>query len=306
MDVTISLNDGAIVGEKGYLGSISLCNAFRNRGHNLQVVSPVDIHIENNTVTARKIYRSYGASGKFQLEDGKVPLSGDVFFVYGLGENNGPRTTSSFMSSLYPLENQFRKVLNSAEATSYEEKGKQNRFFMENGLPSIPTFDVKSSSDLVNLLSSYEGIIAKPNVGFMGKGVRYITDIKSAKSIEDFHNYTFQTCVHADEERRYMFLDNKLIIRRALKRPGNPGEESYGRMDLIEGYPQEEETSRKIIEKIGMFFGSVDFRGDPGKRSYLLEVNGSGTGVEYDDEKLTNCYNVSGLVVKAVGEKMSE
>ena len=82
---------------------------------------------------------------------------------------------------------------------------------------------------------------------------------------------------------------------------GEPGRERCTNVDLMEGIPREIEIARKVIEKTGMFYGAVDFRGQ-----YVLEINGSGTGVAPPTTaNETDSYNLSDPIVQAVERKFS-
>jgi glutathione synthase/RimK-type ligase-like ATP-grasp enzyme len=308
MDVTISLNGGALVRSQGFMGSRFLCEAFVKRGHNLRAINPEDIYNEScnekGCFYSRRTFSYDSSNDSFFESERDFKLSGDVFFVYGLGEDSSnPVISQKFMNQLFDLEAYYDYVLNSANATSYENKLKQQSFLKREGFPVIPSFDVGSFLDLECLIISEGGVIAKPHVGFLGKGVLYAGSSADLPIDFDFGNYVFQKFVPATEERRYLFLDNNLLLQRRVQRSGPFGREVYGGVDLIEGPKRERDLARRIMDSVGMFYGSVDFRGEG--QSYVLEVNGSGTGVAPpDDGDLRDCYNLSGPIVKAVERKL--
>lgn len=300
MDVTISLNEGARIyyeedsEKEGYLGGVFLARAFANRGHNVSIVHPRDVNKNNKGVFTRNLY-SFSRENGFVKSNENVLLKGDVFFVYGLGEDKeSSKITSDFMNLLYPLEAQYGLMLNSAESTSYESKDKLKTL----DLPFVPGFDISSKRDLCSLLKSGEKVIAKPNVGFQGIGIRFLEGIKNISIIsgDSLGDYVYQKYVPANEERRYIFLDNELIIRRRIEKRGSPGNEVCTNVNLMEGYEQEIDIARNAIEQCQMFYAAVDFRGD-----YVLEINGSGTGIAPPTVKnQMDSYNLGWPIVQAV------
>ncbi|MEK6871953.1 MAG: hypothetical protein AABX16_03555, partial [Nanoarchaeota archaeon] len=240
---------------------------------------------------------------KFTLKDNQFHkkvdnelLTGDVFFVYSLGEEMSFASSKKFLESLYQLERQFNVVLNSAESTSYENKSKQKKL----NFPWIPGFDVQTAKELSDLVSSGEKIIAKPLIGLCGQGVVYLGGINDLNKICDISQFLFEKYIPASEERRYIFLDGQCIIRRKIGKDGSPGKERCTSVDLTEGNERELKIARNIIHFLGMFYGAVDFRGD-----YLLEVNGSGTGVAPPTaSNEVDSYNLSNPIVQAVERKI--
>ena len=305
MKVTLSLCKDAVntYRQKGisggkYLGSRFLTNSFISRGHDVQIINPLDVSEHAGEIFSKRTFNFSGCPG-FYREETNSPLSGDVFFVYGLGEEEGLEVSQNFLRALYGLEKQYQHVLNSAESTSYEFKPKQKSL----DLPWIPSFEIGSKLDLVSLIQFGEKIIAKPIMGFGGQGISFLDKVEDIDPIAEkgLSNFFYERFVPADEERRYVFLNNQNILRRVCKREGSPGRERNSSVDFIEGIPEEIETAKRIVSNIGMFFCAIDFRGN-----YLLEINGSGTGMappEGDsDTQKTFLYNLSGPVVKAVEE----
>jgi len=303
MNITFSLNEKArtsSIGNKtieGYIGSGSLVRAFANRGHILNIIHPNDLYKINDEIYSKNIY-GFDNNVGFYKKDVRCLLSGDVFFVYGLGEDNDLDISKNFMNYLYQIEKQFNLVLNSAESTSYEFKPKQKTL----DLPWIPKFQVNSKNDLVSLVKYNEKIIAKPTIGFAGKGVHYIGNIDDIDFIpsHQINYYVYEKFLPAREERRYLFLDNQLIIRRKIGKTGYPGKEEVISVDLFEGIDREIKLSKKIISNLEMFYGSVDFRGE-----YLLEINGSGTGVAPPTiNGQEDCYNIPYIILQAIERKV--
>ena len=309
MKVTLSLCKDAIevYNQKGisggkYLGSRFLIYSFLNRGHDLQVINPSDISENSGEIFSKRAFNFNKSQGLYG-EKTNSSLSGDVFFVYDLGEEEGLDVSQNFLKSLYGLEKQYLHVLNSAESTSYEFKPKQKSL----DLPWIPGFEVNSKLDLVSLIQSGEKIIAKPIMGFGGQGISFLDKLKDIEPLVEkgLSNFFYEKFVPADEERRYIFLNNQNIVKRVCKREGFPGKEKTSSVDFIEGISEEIETARKIVSNTGMFFCAIDFRGN-----YLLEINGSGTGMAPPEGNLdiqkTFLYNLSGPVVKAVEKHVKD
>lgn len=279
--------------ESGYLGSKFLAKTFIDRGHDLHIVHPSDLTERKEGVYAKKTYSFIG--NQFRERSRDEPLFGDVFFVYGLEEEAGPVESKRFMDLLFRIDNGqfFGHVLNDAESTSYEYKPKQKSL----RLPWPITFRVDSRKDLASLLENNE-MIAKPSIGARSQGIVPLFRPEDVDSIPegDTDKYVFESFIDASEERRYVFLDNQLILRRRALKRGLPGAETFEGIDLFEGIPGEIEIARKAVDMTGMFYCAVDFRGD-----FLLEINGSGTGVapptigsEFDS------YNLSSPIVRAV------
>lgn len=296
MDVYLSLSAGVQRSREGYLGSRFLSNAFVERGHNLRVVFPTDIYEKKGIISFKREFVFDGTD--FQQENVSEITEGDLFFVYSLGEEGGFNASGKFMDLLYPLESQFGIMLNSAKSTSYEYKPKQKSL----DLPWIPGFDVHSRQDLTDLLDSGEKLIAKPSIGLRGEGVLFLGQSSDVTKIPEYliGNYFFEKFVHSREERRYIFLDGQLIIRRKVRKEGLPGKESFAAVDLMEGNPREIEIAKRAVKETGMFYCGIDFRGD-----YLLEINGSGTGVAPPTiGNEMDSYNLSSPIVQATERKL--
>ena len=302
MDITLSLSREAInlyknkgIGGTGDIDARFLADSFVNRGHNLKIVDPSEIIESKEEVYANKIVYCRKKEGLLCDEKKNQILSGDVFFVYNIGEQRSLDISKNFLNSLYPLERQYSHVLNDAESTSYEFKPKQKTL----NLPWIPDFEVNSKSDLVSLVKSEGNIIAKPSVGAMGQGIVFLNTLEEVNAVckKGVSNYFFEKFVPANEERRYIFLDNQFILGRRTGKAGLPGKERVSSIDFMEGNKKELEIAREAVSKTGMFFCTVDFRGD-----YLLEINGSGTGMMPPkvENKQTDIYDLSGPVVMAV------
>jgi len=309
MNVTLSLNEGArtsyrdnVSGENGYVGSIFLATEFANHGHDLSVVHPQDLFQVEKDVCAQRVYGFTPENGFVEAKNSSRKVESDVFFVYGLGEDqDGVEVPKRFMNLLYGLEGQCGLVLNSADSTSYEFKGSRKGI---EDYPWIPNYSIGSKRDITDLLESGIDLIAKPKLGILGRGVEFLSRGQPIPSeiASGYDSYIFEKFVPANEERRYIFLDGNLILRRRIERTGSPGKEVYANVDLMGGIESEERIARELIFKIGMFYGAIDFRGD-----YLLEINGSGTGVAPPTiEGNQDAYNLSSPIVQAVERKVGE
>lgn len=302
MNITLSLNSEAInlyqkygitvVPEVDYLDSRCLADSFINRGHNLRIVNPEDVFEKEQAIYSKKVFnfKSYEVFS----EEKNCHLEGDVFFVYHLGEESGVDISKKFMNSLYTLEKQYKHVINSAESTSYEFKPKQKKL----DLPWIPGFNIQSKKDLVSLIKASEKIIAKPCIGKASMDILLLEKSEDVNLVcqKGISNFLYEKFIPDNEERRYVFLDNQYIIGRKAIKGGLPAKEKIISIDIMEGNPNEIKIARDIVSKTGMFFCAVDFRG-----KYLLELNGSGTGMSPPSVgKQLDLYNLSGPVVMAV------
>lgn len=301
MNITLSLDEECIdyfnevKTSRSYFGSLSLADAFNDKNHKLKIVHPSDVYKKNNMIFSKRIFSFDKILGFNQIKSNSY-LSGDVFFIYGLGEDKeNPEISKKFMNYLYLLENQYFRVLNSAESTYYEFKPNQKKL----NFPWIPHFEVKSKNNLEELILE-EKIIAKPCVGCASRGILYLSNKDDLEKINNIEDYLYERFIPAEEERRYIFLDNELMVRRKMKKYGIPGDEIVFDVNLFEGDDTEINIAKEVMRKIGMFYGAVDFRGD-----YILEVNGSGTGVAPPTIKnKEDLYNLSSSIVKAVEKEL--
>jgi glutathione synthase/RimK-type ligase-like ATP-grasp enzyme len=301
MRVTLTLNQEIrdyVLGRdcKGtYEGSLSLLGAFQDRGHDVRVVHPNHFGVVNGMPISGESYNFDGE--RFMPVEKDRVLYGDVFFLYGLGEDlEDVSMTTRFIDLLPSVERTYGNVINSPESTRFDLKSEQRKL----NLPWIPSFDVKNSGDLVDLLENGERIIAKPNVGYLGQGIVYLEGKDSIGKIKEgkIGEYIFERFVPSTFERRYAFLDGDFIFARKLLKSGQPGREEIRGAKLISGDEDEREIARRAMEMTGMFFGCLDFRGE-----YALEINGSGTGVNRHRFDRTLIYDISRDVVKAVEKK---
>ncbi|MEX0920311.1 MAG: hypothetical protein WDZ69_01880 [Candidatus Pacearchaeota archaeon] len=277
----------------GYMSSRFLASAFVRRGHDLRVVHPSDLFEKGGNIFTRHTYSF--RDDLFRPEEKNSIISGDVFFVYSLDEER-PDSSQRYLDFLYPLEKQVNLMLNSAESTSYEHKPKQKTL----NLPWIPDFDVRNEKDLTDLLDYGERIIAKPKIGSAGNGIHFLEDIADVSLVKNnLQGHLYERFVPANEERRYIFLDNQFIIGRRTLKEGAPGKEEVVGIDLMEGDSREIDIARGVVNSLDMFFCSIDFRDN-----YLLEINGSGTGIAPPTvNKNRDSYNLSSPVVQAVERK---
>lgn len=302
MDVTLSLDEECINYFNGiddlkrsYFGSLCLADAFNYRNHKLKIIHPNDIYKKNNMIFSKRVFSFDRILGFNKIESNSY-LSGDLFFIYGLGEDKeNPKISRKFMDYLYLLENQYFRILNSAESTSYEFKPKQKTL----RFPWIPHFEVKSKNDLEELVLE-EKIIAKPCIGCASRGILYLSNKGDLEKIDNINDYLYERFIPAEEERRYIFLNNELMVRRKMKKYGIPGNEIVVDVNLFEGNDMEVNIAKEVMRKIGMFYGAVDFRGN-----YILEINGSGTCVcPPTIENKNDDYNLSSSIVEAVEKEL--
>jgi len=277
MKVCLSINSdvgGTLTSENlWYPATATLVEEFIQRGHDLTLVHPEELKKREGKVWAERVLTKRGE----RLVEGEGRyIRPDVFFIRSLGENtsNPEITTKRLLETLSPLENEGIAVYNSVAATKYEDKALQKGL----NLPFIPGYDISSLDELTRLIEREErGVIAKPIIGFRARGVVYLKskeDItRTFESDENVKSYLFEEFIPDREERRYIFIDGKIVIKRVMQREGEPGNEIFGRRTFNPNPDLKElKVVHQAIEQTGMFYGCVDFRG-----AHVLEINGSGT-----------------------------
>jgi hypothetical protein len=273
-----------------YGSSASLIKEFVLRGHNVYTI--LTNKTEENSKTNQVFAPHYLHTIEGFEYSGTFPISGDLFFVRSLCEDH-PSNSLGFMNHLSKIEKQVGLMVNTSLSTSYENKKEQKKL----DLPFIPSFEVNSKKDLENLLN-FEQIIAKPLLGAMGSGVKYLEGITSSDLIpeEDLGSYCFERYIPANIEERFIFLDGEIVVRRGMERHGKPGAEEMGDVWLLnEDTSKKEEIVRATIDQTKMFYGCVDFRGD-----YILEINGSGTATGPINAQGIQIYNLVPKIVDKV------
>lgn len=281
---------------------------FASKGHEVTYVHPSEIISHNNEVYFSSEWKLSGASplysrdvsGVQPVQVGKnVSPSADVVFVRGLGEDEDAsfQKKRTFFKSLFSLENQVNLMLNSARTTHFEIKEEQKKL----DLPFIPYWRVNSKADVKDLLDYEKDLIFKPDIGFMGRGVQYISSGNSLDFLTDemLKYASFEKVIPEQKEIRYIVMDGDILLVREAKRTGDLGAEQNSSISLIPNNDvKREEIVKSAIQKTGLFYGSVDFRGD----NHLLEINGSGTsiGVSY------GLYNLGPTLVTAVEKKFNQ
>lgn len=271
-----------------YSNTLDLVKEFNSRGHDVNLVFPNELTRSEEGVIAENKY-GY-EKGSIFSKDSRSPLDEDSFFVRSLSEDS-PDVFFDFLDKLYDVENQVGFMVNNAESTSYEYKPKQKNL----DLPFIPEYNPESKSELESILKKGSKLIAKPAVGFMGSGVEYLEGPSSAKAWDknSLSQYCFEEFVPEMFERRYVFLEDQIVARRGMKTKGNPGTEySEEKFALREYRPQDEEIVKDAINKTGMSYGCVDFRGP-----YVLEINGSGTTSSASDKSGNRVYSLGSDIV---------
>lgn len=294
MKVIFSLNEEAydfdkkiLIEESNYKSSFCIIKEFISRGDSVYTIIPSDIRC-NSPFNVSANHYLHNLDGFKYI--GCLPISGDLFFVRSLSEDN-LEYAHYFMEHLFDIENQVGLMINSALSTSYENKINQKKL----NLPFIPDFRINNKKDLEILLKEEKRIIAKPFVGAMGLGVKYLDSPSSLEKIseESLANYCFEKYIPEQIEKRFIFLDREIVIRRGMKKVGRPGEESIGyRWLLNEDTSEKEKIVRSAMDQTGMFYGCVDFRGD-----YVLEINGSGTGAGALDDQKKPIYDLTSKIV---------
>jgi len=302
MRVLLSLNEDFsryLKGDKtvpSYDSSRSLYKEFEKRGHDVYLVHPTQI-FGNDKKYFENLFRIDGSKLESVKKNWKV--DGDVFFVRSLGEDASEDKSLEFMSGLYDIEKQVGIMLNDAKSTSYEYKPKQKSL----DLPFIPGFDVRNEYDLETLLVQGKQIIAKPNIGFYGMGIIYLENMNNVDLIpnESIAKYSYELFMPEKIEKRYIFLDGEIIVKRIMEKFGEPGKEKFGRRYFNTSPDKlEMDIVHEAMDMTGMFYGCVDFR-----QGHILEINGSGTGTTSENGDYI-FYDINSEIVDKVEEKFNK
>jgi hypothetical protein len=311
MKVVISVNANAKRSGENLLtslygGTYELSGHFMERGHDVSVVCPSEVVDSGNAVFERE----YVIEGDNLVSAGtNVSPFGDVFFMRGFGQDaESVGVTERFFETMGRMEGRFNLMVNSPRTAWYDLKNNQK----ELDVPFIPSAEIGNFSDLEESLMSGNRVVAKPNSGFMGRGVLFLDDAVEARKCFaglSFAEYSFEKWVPGDEHR-IIFLDGEPIIKRVLYKTdffGIGNTVGMNTVDVREN-PRELEVARKIIRDVGAFYGCVDFRGQgSGGRPQVLEYNGSGTNPFCRPDPGMGpggCYELSEMIVKKIEEKV--
>ncbi len=282
-------------GAPNYNSSFAILNGLVERGFETYVVFPGEIL--NGVV--QNVYKLCGR--ELRSVRSNETLSGDLFFARSFGEDsNSSDVPFNFLDELSLIERNFQLMVNGASSSRYKIKKEQKKL----DLPFIHSYDIPDISSLEKILDDGVQLIAKPNVGFMSRGILFFgssKDIGALPSGFDPEDYCFERFVEEPIERRYVFLDGSFLIGRVWEKEGSPGKENK-KQAYINHNPDvwELEIVKRAIESTGMFYGCVDFRG-----GRILEINGSGTGTTAVDRDLNPLYDITDEVLDAIQRKIT-
>lgn len=308
MEVTISVNEEAIPyiernsEQSRFRSTVNLVNEFDKKGHDLTIIHPRQVYSVDELVYTPYQYKF--KNGSLIKKENEEMISGDVFYVNHVAEDSmNPRLISNFLNSLYLIEKQVGIMLNDAASNSYRSKEKQRTL----PIPWIKSYSVNSKEELEDLIVKEEKIIGKPKIGSRSIGVHYFDGLTSLIDFDPLliNNYVFEKYMPEQVEKRYIFLDGKVIMNRVMEKVGSPAKEKGGEK-MINPNPdyKELEIAKTVADMTGMFFGSVDFR-----QEKVMEINSSSTSVTSGGAPQLNgysgnlLYNLKSEVVDAIEKK---
>lgn len=249
------------------------------------------------------------AHGKFE-QHGWIKPEADVWIVYTDGywiDSNdfGFKHRRDFLNAQIDLHEtafdsgKVNELINTAEA----ERNCLKSWFAELDAKKwgvIPTFKFSNWNDVHELLRQEKTIVAKPNWGGAGDGVRKIQNEEELEKLRTYikcnkeslaTDYCFQTLV-TGAEKRLWYVNGECVRARVIHGRKTPWSD-YSKDYRIVEYDGHSKKFRKDVEranalckKSGVTIGSIDFIGD-----HINEINGAGTTFTQ--------YDLSTLVVDA-------
>lgn len=311
MKITISANKaffdyvGGFPDQAHFATDVYLGGFLESKGHEVTFVRPGHVNQSNNMTSFAKEFAIKGMTSKhfpdssnleLKLVGQNTPLDADVVLLRGLGEDESYdfQVNRTFFNALFPLEKQVPLLLNSARTTNLEIKKEQKKL----DLPFIPYWRVSSKSDLKELLKDERSLMLKPDIGFKGTGVTYLSASTSLDSCteEILNNSSFERVIENNTETRYIVMNGAVQFAVEQKRKGSIGQERLGLYTFkTQSSKKQLDIVNSAVEQTGLFYGSVDFRGE----DYVLEINGSGTGLFVPGQP----YDLVPTLAKAIEEK---
>lgn len=291
-----------------YNASYELYQDFANRGHDVSFVSPSEV-VGSRGAIFQKEYKII--DGEVICVGSNVAPKGDAFFMRGFGQDaKSIDVTKRFFDAMGQMENRFNFMVNSPETAWYDLKNYQKKL----DAPFIPSPIIKDLSDLEKSLNDGKRIVAKPNSGFLGKGLLFLDSADEARrhlKNSDFGEYSFEYGVYGDE-CGYYFLNNEPIFKKVLRKPRIFGVQENLALEVGDIYENLEElkVAREIIDKTGAFYGRVDFKGEgPNGEPQVLEYNGSGSSqvgyLDSSNRSLGTYFSFGEKLVKEVERKVN-
>lgn len=241
------------------------------------------------------------ANGKFE-KHGWIRPEADIWIVYTDGywidcNDFGFKHRRDFLKAQIDLhETAFEKgkvkeLINTAEA----ERNCLKSWFAELDAKEwgvIPTFKFSNWKDVHELLTLEKTIVAKPNWGGAGDGVR---KIQNDIDLEDFRafikdnneslasDYCFQKLV-TGAEKRLWYVNGECVGSRIINGRKTPWSEYSKDYRIVEynhrskNFRNDLDKANALCKKSGLTIGSIDFIGN-----YINEINGAGTTfTQYD------------------------
>lgn len=312
MKICLNINSNIIKylessNEGGYESSISLIKELSKRRHEVNLVYPSDYYIKNSKPYVRKILKfkensgrifNHSSTGICQMKENNLEViaknsipEGDLFLIgslYGFHEERNIRIHK--WTFLNMLKKYFTKMINNPEA---EAKTGKHRFLELKDIPIIPSYIFSSKKELKEALNEKKFLVAKPIYKMQGRGVALMN-----KDNFFFNNkYLYQDLLSLSLEKRFVFLDKKIIASRIMTRFCKPWVKRQVILDPIEKFSpmkEEREIVNKIISQTALEFGCVDLLG-----AYVMGINGGGTSLfETNDLDNNRIYNVTDQVIK--------
>ncbi len=272
MKLTIVINDDfSNARDRLYESSFKLMNTIEALGHDLTVTHPQMIF---NTEEGPKFSEVFRLDGGILSTTEEKPEDSEAVLVRSYGYTDSE--CDKLIEALETYERMGKAVVNPSHSIRYSNK----KIMRTLDLPFIPEIRFESADEIKRHVAKGTPLIAKPSMGFFGKGVEYIATEDDIDKIGEGENYIFETFVPAEKETRVTFIDGQILFARNKHVEGEPAREKT----VGHSYEPVSEHQRKIAEYVmkttGMVVGSVDFRGD-----YVLELNGSGIGMIPDTSK---------------------
>lgn len=263
-----------------------------------------------------RTYRPVLRDGEIDfVEDDTEPtkLEGDVLFVRGMNYNLPPSERN--------FEEQMRRLgsfdvdyyINSPDGQSFLEL-KENYIDKLDNVPLPETYNFEDIYELMEVLDDKGKLVGKPRIGGQGTGVKRLQkeEHSDENCLREFfegeiENYAFQELVKQEEkerERRFIFLNDEegvygdymdrpqeIVASREIldrDRPWDPEEKILKKVRRLHE-PEEEEVEivENVFEQVpeGTKFGCVDMLVDDEDEKFVIEMNGSGTGLFGDSKE---------------------
>lgn len=293
-DIKKTLNGDESVPKYG--GTRDLYKISKERGHKVSFICPNEVIDEKKGIFSKE----------YEIDNGKIKtlkencfLEGDVFFMRGFAQDvKSLHETKKFFKTLKNIEKNFDFMINSPQAAWFDLKNYQKKL----DLPFIPSPNISSFETLEKELKNNKKIVAKPNSGFHGKGMYYLENVSQMNKLKKniFDSHSFEYFITGDEPR-YIFLDNEIIVKRNLVKPKVFGEQSTTKLEMPNIFENKDEIGivKKAIQKTGMFYGCIDFKG-----KYILEINGSGTNQFAIKPNGKRYYDLGNKIIKTIEDKL--